>query len=177
MGGFTALELQAQVPRLRRYARALTGARDGADDLVQDTLERAWLKRALWQPGTHLRAWLFAVMHNVYVNERRRWRPVEPLDTTDDGPLGAGEPGHPADSRLALRDIERALAQLSDDQRAVILLVGLEQLSYAEAARALAVPLGTVMSRLSRGRERLRELLDPASQHTVHAGAALRRIK
>jgi len=146
------------IPRLRRYARALTGERAAADDLVQDTLERAWRKLALWRPGSDLRAWLFTIMHNVFVNQVRARRLV-PL-ALDDAALaetiGGGDPGPATD----LMDLDRALARLPDEQRAVLLLVGLEQFSYQEAADVLAVPIGTVMSRLHRGRERLRELLD-----------------
>jgi RNA polymerase sigma-70 factor (ECF subfamily) len=177
--GFGADELQAHIPRLRRYARALTGTREAADDLTQDTLERAWVKRALWRsdgagaPGS-LRAWLFAVMHNVYINGLRRRRPTESLD--DDGDHGVPEPAAPgasAETDASLRDLQRALARLPGEQCEVLLLVGLEQLSYAEAAQALGVPIGTVMSRLSRGRERLRELLmEPAG-----GTGGLRRVK
>lgn len=177
MSGFTATELQAQIPRLRRYARALTGSREAADDLTQDTLERAWLKRSLWQADAalgarSLGAWLFAVMHNVFINEVRRRRPTEPLDAHEDEleqPAAAR-----ADSGVALRDLQRALAQLPVEQREVVLLVGLEGLSYDEAAQALEVPIGTVMSRLSRGRERLRQVLQDEGGA---AAVPLRRVK
>lgn len=178
--GFTAEELHAHVPRLRRYARALTGSREAADDLTQDTLERAWNKRALFdgadgaQPAS-LRAWLHAVMHNLFINGTRQRRPVDSLEDLPDGEPGVVAAGASAETRAALRDLQRALAQLPDEQREVLLLVGLEQLSYAEAAQALAVPIGTVMSRLSRGRERLRQLMDD-SPGTARAGG-LRRVK
>jgi RNA polymerase sigma-70 factor (ECF subfamily) len=127
---------------------------------VQDTLERAWRKLALWRPGSDLRAWLFTIMHNVFVNQVRARR-VIPLSLDDEAQAeapagGSADPGRGTD----LMDLDRALARLPDDQRAVLLLVGLEQFSYQEAADVLAVPIGTVMSRLHRGRERLRELLD-----------------
>jgi RNA polymerase sigma-70 factor (ECF subfamily) len=173
-GGFTVEQLQAQIPRLRRYARALTGSREAADDLTQDTLERAWSKRALWRPDTNLRAWLFAVMHNVFVNGLKRGRPMASLESLlEDGApeLAAAEAS--AETGAALRDMRTALAQLPLEQRQVVLLVGLEQLTYAEAAQVLQVPIGTVMSRLSRGRDRLRQLLDEGA-----AGrAGLRRVK
>ena len=178
--GFTADQLNAHVPRLRRYARALTGNRDAADDLTQDTLERAWNKRALYdgtggvQPSS-LRAWLHAVMHNVFINGLRQRRVAESLDERLDGGAGLPAAGASAETRAALRDLQRALAQLPDEQRAVVLLVGLEQLSYAEAAGALGVPIGTVMSRLSRGRERLRQLMGEAPGDGGAGG--LRRIK
>ncbi|HXF65902.1 MAG TPA: RNA polymerase sigma factor [Burkholderiales bacterium] len=145
------------IPRLRRYARALTGERDAADDLVQDTLERALSRFHLWRRGSDLRAWLFTIMHNVYVNQLRssRRHPLEPLaDGLAEDELRAREPDW-----LELRDLEGALARLAPEQRAVVLLVGLEQFTYEEAARVLGIPIGTVMSRLARGRERLRAIL------------------
>jgi len=171
--GFTAADAQRWIPRLRRYALALTGSRDAADDLTQDTLERAWRKRALWQPGTDLRAWLFSVMHNVWVNGVRAARPTVPLDTESAADPAAATPATAAEGGIVLAELRRALLALSDEQRAVLLLVGLEQLSYAEAAAVLDVPIGTVMSRLARAREQLRQLL---SQEPRAAGA-LRRVK
>jgi RNA polymerase sigma-70 factor (ECF subfamily) len=140
---------------LRRYARALVGERHAADDLVQDTVERALNKFHLWRPGSDLRAWLFAIMHNVFVNQLRARgaRPEEPLDESFDVAAAA------AGDRLEVRDLDAALARLPAEQREVVLLVGLEEFSYAEAAKALGIPIGTVMSRLFRGRERLRALL------------------
>jgi RNA polymerase sigma-70 factor (ECF subfamily) len=144
------------IPRLRRYARALTGDRNAADDLVQDTLERALSRLHLWRQGSDLRAWLFTIMHNIYVNQTRsRMRhPHEALDESAAEALHDREPDW-----AELRDIDDALSRLPGDQRAVLLLVGLEQFTYGEAAQVLEVPLGTVMSRLSRGRERLRLIL------------------
>ncbi|TXF10640.1 RNA polymerase sigma factor [Pelomicrobium methylotrophicum] len=145
------------MPRLRRYARALLGDRAEADDLVQDTLERAWRKAALWRPGSDLRAWLFAIMHNVFVNQTRTRR------TNMEEPLDEVVLEHPAASDAAagaqLLDLASALAKLPAEQREVVLLVGLEEFTYEEAARALGIPIGTVMSRLARGRERLRQLM------------------
>ena len=143
------------IPRLRRYARALVGERAGADDLVQDTLERAWTKLHLYRRGTDLRAWLFTVMHNVHVNRIRATRAVEPLE--DDMPELA-QPQREPDA-LLVRDLDRAIARLPADQRAVLLLVTLEEMSYEEVARTLDVPIGTVMSRLSRAREKLRTMM------------------
>jgi len=151
--------VEEQIPRLRRYARALTRNRDRADDLVQDTLSRALIKEQLWQPGTNLRAWLFTIMHHQSVNNLRRdiresaMVDIERISTT----LPATT--DPAASRK-LVELDRALAQLPLDQRQVILLVGLEGMSYQEAAGILGIPVGTVRSRLSRGRDALRELLD-----------------
>ena len=143
------------IPRLRRYARALTGERAAADDLVQDTLERAWAKLHLYRRGTDLRAWLFTVMHNVYVNQLRAARPVAQLD--EDMPE-LSQPGRESDG-LELRDLDLAIRRLPPDQREVLLLVVLEDMSYNEAAGTLGIPIGTVMSRLARAREKLRAML------------------
>ncbi|HEX4763936.1 MAG TPA: RNA polymerase sigma factor [Usitatibacter sp.] len=142
------------IPNLRRYARALVGDRDGADDLVQDTLERAVRKFHLWRPGD-LRAWLFSIMHNVFVNQlkARRVAPDVELDESFAAPM-------PSVSALDLQDMQRALSTLAPEQREVVLLVALEDMSYADVSRALGIPMGTVMSRLSRGRERLRRVMN-----------------
>ena len=154
-------QVVAFIPRLRRYARALVGERAAADDLVQDTLERALNKFHLWKRGTDLRAWLFTVMHNVHVNQIRGRRELVALDAeTLELQVRATH-----DTSLEARDVERALMRLSVEQREVLLLVVLEDLSYEEAAGALGIPIGTVMSRLSRAREKLRTLMEglPAS--------------
>ena len=142
------------IPNLRRYARALVGDREGADDLVQDTLERAVRKFHLWRPGD-LRAWLFSIMHNVFINQlkARRIAPEVEIDDSFAAPV-------PSVTRADVMDLERALAALSPEQREVVLLVALEDMSYAEVSRSLGIPMGTVMSRLSRGRERLRRLME-----------------
>ncbi|MEA3195800.1 MAG: hypothetical protein QOD26_4133 [Betaproteobacteria bacterium] len=143
------------IPRLRRYARALVGDRATADDLVQDTLERAWAKLHLYRRGTDLRAWLFTVMHNVHVNRVRAARPTDPLD--DEMPELAQRASQ--GDALLVRDLDRAISRLPDEQRAVLLLVTLEEMSYDTVARALDIPIGTVMSRLSRAREKLRAMM------------------
>lgn len=150
------------IPRLRRYARALTGERSSADDLVQDTLERACNKLHLWRRGSDLRAWLFTIMHNVFINQVRARRAAPDLPLDDEI---AELPGHsaPAD-RIQIRDLDAALARLPDEQREVLLLIALEQLSYEETAKSLGIPIGTVMSRLSRGRERLRIIMNGAPE-------------
>jgi len=157
-----------QVPRLRRYARALTGDRTRADDLVQDTLERAWNKLHLWRRGSDIRAWMFSIMHNVFVNQIRQNQVA--MVAIDDDALEVPVRATQTDG-LEIRDLTAAIARLPVEYREVILLVGLEQMGYEEAARVLGVPLGTVMSRLSRGRERLRALMAGA------ATPALRRVK
>jgi RNA polymerase sigma-70 factor (ECF subfamily) len=150
--------LEKEIPRLRRYAFALTRNMSRADDLVQDTLVRAIAKQRGWQCGTNLRAWLFTLMHNQNVNGVRRSAregAVE-FDDTWPFPTAATDPA----AGLSLRDLDRALAQIPEERRQVILLIGLEDISYKEAATILDVPIGTIRSRLSRGRESLRILMD-----------------
>jgi RNA polymerase sigma-70 factor (ECF subfamily) len=156
--------VQELIPRLRRYARALTGERGAADDLVQDTLERAWNKLHLWRHGSDLRAWLFTIMHNVHVNQvrSRAAGPMVPLD--DDA---ADAPVRPTQcDMLEVRDIDAALRRLPLEQRQVVLLIALERMSYEETAKTLGIPIGTVMSRLARARERLRVMLADESTGT-----------
>lgn len=158
-------DLIEHLPRLRRYAKALTGDATRADDLVQDTLERALVKLDLWKPGSDLRAWLFTLMHNLFANQvRTRCQKDTALDEALEIPVSGGQM-----EALAARDMHAALARLPDGQREVILLVGLEQFSYAEAAQVLGVPAGTIMSRLARARERMRQILadEPAVQLKV----------
>ena len=143
------------IPRLRRYARALVGDRATADDLVQDTLERAWTKLHLYRRGTDLRAWLFTVMHNVHVNRVRAARVTDTLE--EEMPELAQRPNQ--GDALLVRDLDRAIARLPAEQRAVLLLVTLEEMSYETVARTLEIPIGTVMSRLSRAREKLRAMM------------------
>ena len=172
--GFSAGELQEHIPRLRRYARALTASREAADDLTQETLEHAWRKRALWQPSGSLRAWLFTLMHRRFLNGIRRLPHTDSLEG-DEPATGAAPSLGGAEGRVVLAELQHALQALPAEQRAVVLLVGLEQFSYAETAQVLDVPIGTVMSRLSRGRERLRQLLDRGPD--VAAPPALKRVK
>ena len=145
------------VPRLRRYARALVGNREDADDLVQDTLERALAKSSLWRGVADMRAWLFGMMHNLYVDGVRRPK-LRSVALDDDTPEVALAPTQ--GEYLAVVDLQAALEKLSVEQREIILLIALEDMSYAEVAVALGIPMGSVMSRLSRGRERLRRLME-----------------
>jgi RNA polymerase sigma-70 factor, ECF subfamily len=160
--------IEQQIPRLRRYARVLTSNPDRADDLVQDTLSRALDKQHLWQPGTNLGAWLFTIMHNQNVNNVRRdiresaAIEIEQVATT----LPATT--DPSAWRKMV-ELDRALTRLPLGQRQVILLVGLEGISYEDTAGILNIPVGTVRSRLSRGRDTLRELLDMEERPTVAA--------
>ena len=156
------VQVEPLIPALRRYARSLVRDRSAADDLVQDCLERAvshWYQR---RDGS-VRSWLFAILHNLAISQFRqsatRGRHV-PIDETnqDDFSEAAAQ-----DQRLMYRDVLNKLAKLPKDQQAVLLLVAVEDLSYADAANVLGVPVGTVMSRLSRARERLqRELEGPS---------------
>ncbi|MDO8277133.1 MAG: RNA polymerase sigma factor [Burkholderiaceae bacterium] len=173
--------LTAQLPGLRRYARALTGNAWAADDLVQDTLERACAKWRLWVVGTNLRAWLFTLMHNLYLNQQRGARLAQASVSIDDLEDELHAPAARSDDAL---DLMNCLQRLPPQQRAVLLLVTLEDMSYEETARVLAVPVGTVMSRLSRARTRLRELMDAAPRLATPADSSassmpptLRRLK
>jgi RNA polymerase sigma-70 factor, ECF subfamily len=149
--------LEAEIPRLRRYARALTRDTVRADDLVQSCLTRGIAKQHLWEYGTDLRAWLFTIMHNQHVNDVRRGvREGITVELTEAPAITAGPV---AIAKLELRDLERALEKLPTEQRETILLVGLEGLAYEEVAAILKVPVGTVRSRLSRGRDQLRQLM------------------
>ena len=170
------------IPALRRYARALTGDAWAADDLVQDTLERACSRWRLWLAGSDLRAWLFTVMHNLFVSEYRRRQAAPAAVALDELTDKLPSPHGGVEGAL---DLQRCLMRLPDEQREVLLLVTLEDLSYAEVARITQTPIGTVMSRLSRARERLRGLMDapPQAHHAVVAhpeptsAPSLRRLK
>lgn len=147
--------IEEQIPYLRRYARALTGDVDAADDLVQDCLERAVARFEQFRPGTNLRAWLFTILHNVHCDQCRRAirrGPELPIEE------GADRLVTPADQTvgLHLRDFKRAFTRLSEPHRRVLLLVGLEGFSYEQASEILGVEVGTVKSRLFRARETLR---------------------
>lgn len=163
--------IAAEIPRLRRYARALTGDAAEADDLVQDCLERALKAIQHWRDGDNPRKWLFAIMHNLFIDAARRSARRPQLTSID---LVEAAGADPAPDNLEGIAVKRALAALTPEHREVILLVGLEGLSYREAAETLDIPVGTLMSRLARGRERMRELLDsePAAR-----GGNIRRVK
>jgi RNA polymerase sigma-70 factor (ECF subfamily) len=153
----------AEIPRLRRYARALLGDRAAADDLVQDTLERAWSRLHQWRAGSDMRAWLFGIMHNLRIDQLRRPRLSTQSIDADEFELPTRATQSDA---MELRDLESALGHLADEQREILLLVALEEMSYADIATTLGIPIGTVMSRLSRGRERLRQIMEGQSAST-----------
>jgi RNA polymerase sigma-70 factor (ECF subfamily) len=155
-------ELEKWSPNLRRYARALTRDVEQADDLVQDCLERALSRRHLWNLDGNTRAWLFTIMHNIHANDTRRRnnRPVSvPIDDRDGHEVRPA----PQHSRIAGLELTVALEALPAEQREVLLLVALEGMSYGEVAETLGVAQGTVMSRLSRARARLRLLMEEGS--------------
>src|SRR5690606_16215482 len=145
--------------------------RERADDLVQDCLERAISRRSLWRPSGSLRAWLFTILHNLYANEMRRQSTQPGLVSVDEIDRALSRPAEQTDG-LIMRDVGAALDRMAAEQREALLLVALEGMTYAEVAAVQGVPIGTVMSRLSRARDRLGVMLDggdPASR--------IRRIK
>jgi RNA polymerase sigma factor (sigma-70 family) len=164
--------IEACIPALRRYAIALLRNREDADDLVHDCLVRALDKLHTRRDEADVRAWLFAIMHNLFISQLRRAkaRPASTsLDETHEATMSVRAD---QENSLSWRDLLRGLDQLPVDQRTIILLVSVEDLSYAEAARVLGIPVGTVMSRLARGRERLRQLTEDGE-----IKPALRRVK
>ena len=165
-------ELQTLLPDLSRFARALTRNEDDAHDLVQDCVERALGRWHLKRSDGNLKAWLFTILSTEFINGRRRFARRGPAQSIDELPI---EPGIAEDQEqnLYVRDVMDGIDRLPPDHRAVILLVGVEDMSYEDAARTLGVPIGTVMSRLSRARERLRLLLDAEPQPP----ARLRSVK
>ena len=156
-------DLLAALPRLRRYARVLTGDLHRADDLVQDTLARAWQKQHLWQAGSNLRAWLFTLMHNIHANQwMQRHRDAMHISIDDESvPSDWQIPVRAMQfERVELIELFQRVAALPLEQRTVLMLAAVEELQYAEIAQVLAIPIGTVMSRLNRAREKLRRLSD-----------------
>lgn len=164
MGGFDEL-IDAHVPHLRRYARALTGNVARADDLVQDTLERAWIKFHLWRPNLGLRPWLFTIMHNVYVNQVRT-QARRAFDPLGDEEINGGIARPNQADMLEVADIAACLEQLPAEQRETLLLVTLEEMSYQQVSEILGIPIGTVTSRLARARVRLKALIEGGPQST-----------
>ena len=157
-------QLEACVPALRRYARALTRSADLADDLVQDCLERAISRRGLFRPSGPIRAWLFTILLNLHRNalraSHRRGETLD-IDTIPEPAIPAPQPGH-----IALAELARTIDTLPLEQKEALLLVALEGLAYQEAADILEIPIGTLMSRLGRARAALRVLTGtPAEPH------------
>jgi len=157
-------QLTEQIPHLLRYAKALTRNTDMAEDLIQDCLERAWSKRSLWNSQRKLRPWLFTIMHNLYINEINKR-----VNKHQHVPVDISMIDERVDNSQVLRinELDKALGKLSPEYREIILLAGLEGLSYKEIAVVTDLPLGTVMSRLSRGREKLKQLMDGSEKQKV----------
>lgn len=164
------VELEVHIASLRRYARALIRNRSDADDLVQEALTRAVARADTFQAGTNLRAWLFTILHNVHVNQVRS-KAARPDEVEVDAVESKLVTPARQEERVELREMMRAVDDLPEDQRKVLMLVALEGLKYDEVADMLGVPIGTVMSRLSRAREAVRAKLASGG------GIALRRVK
>jgi RNA polymerase sigma-70 factor (ECF subfamily) len=168
--------VEPMIPALRRYARALLKDPVAADDLVQDCLERVISRWRQRRTADDARPWVFSILHNLALSAlRQRARRGEhiALDASGEGALAT--PARQVES-VQHRDLLRALDALPDDQRAALLLVSVEDLSYAQAAEALDVPIGTVMSRIARARAKLTQALD-GQEHQVTQRPTLRRIK
>ncbi len=165
-----ATRMEAEIPGLRRYARALLRDGESADDLVHDCLERAFRRRVLWRPSGSLRSWLFTILHNIHRNHLRD-SSRQPVPLPLEAARGQGEAARQLDA-VALGETAAALRRLSEDQRRILLLVAVEGLRYREVAQVMDLPLGTVMSRLSRARENLRRILEQGN-----AKSPLKRIK
>ncbi|HMO09685.1 MAG TPA: RNA polymerase sigma factor [Paracoccaceae bacterium] len=161
-------EMIALLPRLRAFARSLTRAQDTADDLVQATCEKALRNLGGFTPGTRLDAWLFRIMRNAWIDTTRARRDHTAIDDLGEGLEPAGEDGRAVVmARLELADVARAVDALPEEQRSVLMLVCVEGMRYREAAEALGIPEGTVMSRLARGRAALVQMLDGNAARSV----------
>ena len=165
--GFGGEELAAVIPRLRRYALVLTGNPTRSDDLVQDTLARAWDKRNYWRRGTDLRAWLFTIMHNVFVNQlsgARRDAANVSLDAEGENGTALEIPSDDDPTRrIEVQEVMGWVRRLPAEQREVLTLVAVEGMRYEEVAATLGIPVGTVMSRLSRARDKLKRIAQQQS--------------
>lgn len=156
------VELRSLIPRLRRFGHALTGSTDDGDDLVQNALERALSREGQFQVGTRMDSWIYKIMQNAWIDRRRsavtRATVVQPLEEDD---FAIGEDGRDSfDAKITLRQVRDMMQRLHIDERSVLALVSIEGQSYQQAAETLGIPIGTVMSRLSRARNRLALLLD-----------------
>ena len=159
--------MEAAIPGLRRYALALTRDADAADDLLQDCLERALTRRRLWRPTGTVKSWLFIILHNQFISDRRQMS-RRAGDVPMQDALEQSAPDNPM-ANVALAETARAIEALSLEQRTTLLLAAVEGLTYAEAASATGVPVGTIMSRLARARRALADRME--------AGPRLARVK
>lgn len=164
-------QLAGELPHLRRFSRALVGDPALADDLVQDCIERALIKNHLYDPARPLRAWLYAVLRNLYISGLRRDGRSTVVKTVDDLVGSEGTVPPKQEERLSVKLVTDALDRLPPQHREVIVLVGLEEMSYRDVAEITGVPVGTVMSRLSRARASLRQILEDRGL------TVLRRVK
>jgi len=155
-------ELVGLLPRLRRFAYGLTGSLEDGDDLVQGACERALRRLDQFQPGTRFDSWMYRIVQNLWIDQRRarQVRPEAGMEPADLEALAVGDAERELDARLALTNVQRAVKALPDEQRAVLLLVCVEGLSYKAAAEILEIPLGTVMSRLARARLAIGQALE-----------------
>jgi len=157
-------ELVGLLPRLRRFARALSRDAADADDLCQAAVEKALGARAQWQPGTRMDSWMYRIMRNTWIDKTRARSRAAQTFVHEDAGLGVGDAGDRAiEARVELGRVERAMAQLPDEQREAVALVLVEGLAYKEAAELLDVPMGTLTSRLVRGRQALLAMLGEAA--------------
>jgi RNA polymerase sigma factor (sigma-70 family) len=171
------LLIEPLIPALRRYAHGLMRDRATADDLVQDCLERAISRWHQRREGNDPRSWIFTILHNLAINrmrQKQRRGPHIPLEDADEGSLALAPS---QEEGLRHDDLMRALDGLPEDQRVLLLLISVEDLSYAEAANVLNIPIGTVMSRLARARERLRRAVEGEPNGVAALGTHLRRVK
>ncbi|MBV7407772.1 RNA polymerase sigma factor [Maritimibacter sp. DP1N21-5] len=172
------------LPAMRAFAASLTRNSAAADDLVQDTIVKAWKNFDKFKPGTNLRAWLFTILRNTFYSDlRKKRREVEDVDGVMAGTLSE-KPAH--DGRLAFADFEKVFSELPVEQREALILVGASGMSYEEAAETCGVAIGTIKSRINRGRSRLAELLelgdedgieitDRATMAVINAGLQVRK--
>lgn len=158
-------QLVALLPRLRRFARGLTGSRDEGDDVVQAACERALSRHEQFEPGSRLDSWMYRIMQTIWIDRLRRRRQGEiAIDPADLAEYPGGDSASESDDRLYLAEVRHAIARLPEDHRAVLMLVSVEGLAYRDAAAVLDLPIGTVMSRLSRARLALGRELEQAGR-------------
>lgn len=164
----------AALPSLRAFAMSLTGRPDRADDLVQETVMRAWAKQESFQPGTNMNAWLFTILRNLFYSQmRKRGREVQDTDGAFTATLGVAPP---QDGVMDLADLKNALNRLPPDQREAILLIGASGFSYEEAAEICGCAVGTIKSRVNRARNRLQEILDVSGAGDYGSDAGSRSV-
>lgn len=172
-------ELGAVIPHLRAFGRSLSGSRDLADDLVQETLMKAWAARARFQAGTNMRAWTFIILRNHFLSQKRRSRFTGEWDDLTADRLLAAPAGQ--DKQIELADMQRGLMQLPENQREALILVGAGGFAYEEAAEICGVAVGTIKSRVARARAALAEIMDsgllpPRARSSRQDGGALVEI-